>query len=244
MTAIAAGTQAAAPRKGPLGRAFGIIMSPRGIYADVVAAPRWIGAMLLVVGVSSVALGLFLSTDRGESLLLDQQITSMESFGMTVTDEMYAQMEAGKGRAVYFAVGAQLVFLPMWTLFIAALAVGVFNVLLGGDATFNQLFAVVTHSNVISMLAALFILPLNYARDAMSTPTNLSVFLPMLDDTSFVTRFLGAIELFRVWWILNLSIGLAVLYKRRTSPIVWSLLALYAGVALAIAGVMTAVSGA
>jgi hypothetical protein len=98
-------------------------------------------------------------------------------------------------------------------------------------------------SNVIAALALLFMLPLNYAREAMSSPTNLSVFLPMLDQAGFAARFLGAIDLFRIWWILNLSIGLGVLYKRKTAPIAWSLLGVYVVIALAVAAAMTAASG-
>jgi hypothetical protein len=245
MVEIAAATPSgAAPRKSLVARVIGVVMSPRETYADIVAAPRWVGAMLFVMVVSSLALGVFLSTERGQNLSLDQQVTGMESFGMTVSDQMYEQMEARKGRAVYFGVGGQLIFIPIVTLIVAGLAIGLFNVLLGGDATFRQVFAVATHTNVIGTLALLFILPLNYVREAMSSPTNLSVFLPMLDEASFAVRFLGAIDLFRIWGIVNLAIGLAVLYNRRTSPIAWSLLAVYAVIALTIAAVMTAVSGA
>ena len=41
---------------------------------------------------------------------------------------------------------------------------------------------------------------------------------------SFVTQFLSAIDLVLVWWVVTLSIGLAVLYKRRTGGIMITLL--------------------
>ena len=55
---------------------------------------------------------------------------------------------------------------------------------------------------------------------------------------------LGSIDLFRIWWLVSLAIGLAVLYKRRTSPIAWGLLAVYGIIVLVIAAVRAAVSGA
>jgi hypothetical protein len=108
----------------------------------------------------------------------------------------------------------------------------VFNAALGGDATFKQVYAVVAHSGILIAVQQLFTLPLDYARETMSSPTNLAVFLPFLDEGSFFARLLGSIDLFRIWWIVNLAIGMAVLYKRRTAPIATTMLVLYAAIAL------------
>jgi hypothetical protein len=83
-----------------------------------------------------------------------------------------------------------------------------------------------------------------YLKESMANPTSLAVFMPFLDESSFVARLVGAIDLFRLWWIVNLSIGIGVLYKKRTSPIVWSMLAVYAVIALIIAAAGAALSGA
>jgi hypothetical protein len=136
------------------------------------------------------------------------------------------------------------VFLPVAALVIAGIALAVFNAMLGGDATFKQVFAVVVHSGVILGIGALFVLPLDYARESMSSPTTLSVFLPFLEESSFAARFLGSIDLVRAWWFVSLAIGLGVLYRKRTGPIATALLALYAGIAVVIAAVQSALSGA
>ena len=39
------------------------------------------------------------------------------------------------------------------------------------------------------------------------------------------------IDLFLVWWVVVLAIGLAVLYRRRTGPVALSLLGAYVGIA-------------
>ena len=61
---------------------------------------------------------------------------------------------------------------------------------------------------------------------------------------SFLGRLLGWIDLFWVWWIVNLAIGAAVLYKRKSAPIAWSLLGVYLVFALIIAAALTAFAGA
>jgi hypothetical protein len=235
--------ETAAP-KGLVARAFGVVTSPRATYADIAARPTWIGALVLIVAIIAGATYLFARTEVGQSAMLDQQLTAMESFGFNPTDEMIANMERGMSRAAITSAVAIVVMVPIVTAIVAALAMALFTAILGGNGTYRQVFAVVTWSSMISVLGTLFIMPLNYARESMSSPTSLAVFLPMLDDTSFFARLAGGIDLFRIWWIVSLSIGLAVLYKRKTGPVAWSLLGLYVFIVLVIAAVQTAMSGA
>ena len=73
---------------------------------------------------------------------------------------------------------------------------------------------------------------------------NLGALLPMLPEKSFLASLLGAVDVFLVWWIVVLAMGLAVLYRRRTQPIAISLLAVYAVIAIVIAVVKSRVGGA
>ena len=132
---------------------------------------------------------------------------------------------------------------PLAILMVSGIAFAVFAGALGGHATFTQTFAVVAHSFVVHGLRALFSTPLNYAREAMSSPTNLAVLLSFLDEGSFDARVLGSIDLFVIWWLISLAIGLGVLYRRRTAAIAAGLLAAYAAMALVLAAVGTALSG-
>jgi hypothetical protein len=126
----------------------------------------------------------------------------------------------------------------------AGIALVVFNAALGGEATFKQAYAIVVHSGFIGALQTLFVTPLNYVRESMSSATSVLAFLPMIDEKSFLGMLFGSIDFFRIWSTVSLAIGLAVLYKRRTAPIAWSLLAVYGIIVLAIAGVRAALSGA
>jgi len=77
----------------------------------------------------------------------------------------------------------------------------------------------------------LFSMPLSYAMRQL-TGANLSVFVPMLEETSFLVRFLGAIDLFYVWWCINVAIGVGVLFKRKTGGIAATFLGVYVLIAL------------
>ena len=230
--------------KGFPARILGVIFAPRTTYADVAARPAWLGAMLVVLALTGGSTFAFLSTEIGKNAMLDQQRQTMESFGVKLNEQAMQRMEEGAGRAPYFAVISQAVFLPVAALAIAGIALAVFNAILGGDARFKQVYAIVVFSGVILALGAIFVLPLDYARETMSSPTTLSVFLPFLEENSFLARFLGSIDLIRVWWFVSLAIGLAVLYKKRTGPIAFTLLVVYAIIALVVAAIQSALSGA
>jgi hypothetical protein len=89
----------------------------------------------------------------------------------------------------------------------------------------------------------IFIFPLNYARESMSSATNLGLLVPFLDEGNLLARFLGTIDLFIIWWLVVLSIGIGVLFRRKTAPIFWSFMGVYVVIALVIALVMRGASG-
>ena len=224
-------------------RLVGVILSPRATYAAVAARPRVLGALAVVLTVIVAATFLFLSTEVGQQASLDDNVRRMEAFGRTVSDAQYAQMEQMAPYSRYFAAVFQLILMPILALIVAGLAYAVFNAALGGDAAFKQVYAIVVHSGAIMVVQALFGLPLAYARESLSGTTNLGVFVPFLDENSFAARMLGSLDLFLIWWMVSLAIGLGVLYRRRTGPIATTLLVIYAAIGVVIAAIKAVSSG-
>jgi len=244
MTPNAAASPPDAPPDHLLSRLVGVVLSPRDTFQRIVARPRWFGALALITLAVAAASFAMLSTETGQVALLDQQVRQAESFGQTISDEQYAAMERSGPIMRYFVAGSQVVFIPLVTLLLAGLLFGVFNAGLGGDASFAQMLAVVAHSGAVTLLQQVFVIPLNFARASLSSATNLGVFVQgVLEETSFLARFLGAIDLFIVWWLVVLAIGLGVLYRRRTQPIAAGLLVTYGIIAVVIAAIMSFSSG-
>jgi Yip1 domain len=231
VTEIAA---AAAPQPGLLARIIDVLLSPRSTYEAVAAKPRSLGVLLVVLLVSGIAQGLFLSSEVGQQTALDQQIRGMEAFGITVSDQMYDQMEQGIKQAAITGPIAQAIFWPIIIAVEAGVLLMVFSLIMGGAAKFKHVYAVVSHSSVIVALQQVFSVALSYV-SGMAAGANLAIFVPMLDEKSVVTLFLGSIDLFFVWSTINLAIGLGVLYRRRTGPIATTLMAIYVVIALVIA---------
>lgn len=235
---------ASAPARGLAARVIGVLTSPRATYADVAAHPRWLGVLVVVLIATIVPTTWLLSTDVGQRAVIDQWLQTLEAFGRTVSDAQYEQMERMAPYLVYFTAVSQIISLPLIAFAIAGIALAIFNGALGADASFRQVFAVVLFSSVVTGLRALFSTPLNYARESLSSPTNLAAVLPVFENNTFGDRLLGSIDLFLLWWIVNLAIGLGVLYKRRTAPIAAVMFIVYGAIALTIATLRSVLAGA
>jgi len=209
-------------------------MSPRETYAAVAAKPRAFGVIVVVLAVVVLAQGIFLSTEVGQQAALDQNIRAMEAFGINIPDEAYQRMEEGIKNAPITGGISAIIFWPLAMAITAGLLMVVFSMLMGGNATFKHVFAIVAHSAVIIAIQQAFSMPLSYARGEFAG-ANLGIFVPMLEETSFPAKLLGSIDLFFIWWMVSLAIGIGVLYKRKTGGIATSLLGLYVVIALIVA---------
>jgi hypothetical protein len=227
--------QGTAAPKPFISRVLGILFSPRETFLSVVAHPKWFGMLALSTVVAALCMWALLSTEAGQQAFIDQSVSAIEGWGRTVDDAMYAQLEKQATIARYINPVAILIIAPIVAFVIAGILLGVFNTVLGGQASYKQVLAVVAHSAPVSVVQQLFTTPLNYFRGSLSSPTNLGVFFPMLEENRFLSSFLGTIDLFFVWATLVTAIGLAVLYKRRTRPVAIGLFVVYGVVALGIA---------
>jgi len=116
------------------------------------------------------------------------------------------------------------------TLFFAGLYFVVFNVVLGGTATYRQVLSVCAHAGIIGALGLALAAPIQYAQGTFSPmgPFTLSALVPSLDENSFIARFLGFLSVFSIWQTIVAAIGFSVLYRRKMGNIAIGLLALSA----------------
>jgi hypothetical protein len=180
-----------------------------------------------------------MATSVGRQALVDQWERTAVAFGQELDDAQYARLQALSGQgAVGYAVGSALISGPLLTVAIAALL----KAGAGSGATFRQTMAVATHAGVILAARQLIAAPVSYLRESTSSATSLGSWFSMLDEASPVARFLGAVDLFVIWWAIVLAIGVGVLFQRRARPLAAMFVGAYAALALLLAIVM-AVTG-
>jgi len=216
---------------GLFSRAIAVIVSPKGLFEKLTQQPRVLGALLLVGFMIGFGQGIPQLTERGKQAALDAAVQQTERFtGRPVTDEQYAAMQRSMPIRAYGTIIATPAFVALVTLFFAGLYFVIFNVVLGGTATFKHVMSVVSHAGIIGALGIVLAAPIQYMQGTMTPmgPFTLSALLPMLDENSFLARFLGFLSVFSIWQTIVTAIGFAVLYRRKTSNIAIGLLALTA----------------
>ncbi len=239
--------------QGLFARFAGIFFSPRETMGVVIARPRWLGMFLLTLLIGVGPMAWFVTTGPGRTATIDQNEKYMKVFSFAMSPEQMKEVQdqardrianvASWKLALQASLGA-LIFSPIVILVLAGLFYFVFKVIMGGEGRFKPVFAVVVYAGAITAVKSLLLAPLNYYRESLDSATSLGVLLgavtPGFDEGSFIARLLGSIDLFTLWWVFVLAVGLAVLFKKKTAPIAVSLFAIYAVFAVAIAGVLAA----
>lgn len=227
---------------GFLPRLIGVIRCPRTTFRAVAASPRWVGLVMILAVVTAASQALLFQTEVGQVALVDQWERTTLAFGQPVDETRYAEFQALSRKGPLFGVAIALVGGPVLTLVLAMVIALVFR--RGNpNVSFSQVLAVVAHASLILAIRLLVSAPVSYAREATGGATSLGLWFPTLDAASFAGRLIGALDVFVLWWVVLLAIGVGVLYGRRIRSVAAAFLGVYAGLALLLAVTMTVLGG-
>ena len=217
-------------------RFFGIITSPRATYESVVANPKWLGMLALDRRAHGRG-GRRVPEDEGGTGSLARR-RHEQSDGRT--GQRAATPGDGEDGARTSAISRRASSCSLTPIFLAVISgilFAVFNAALGGEATLQAgVHGGRAHRADRAARAALHRPAQLRARhdDEFVEPWRARP-VGALGRQSFAAHLLGAIDIFLIWQLFVLSIGLAVLYRRRTQPIATSLFVLYAVIAVIVA---------
>ena len=179
--------------------------------------------------------------------LVDQWERTALAFGQAVDDSRYADLLAWSRLGPAVAAGNALLAGPGLALVVSLLVFAWLRVrgaaaanaaAQGNTVSYSQVLAVVVHAGVVLAVGRLVAAPLVYARETTASATTVGAWFPSLDEASPAARFLGAIDLFTLWWAVVLGIGVAVLSGRRARTCALGIMSVYVGLALVAAAVM------
>jgi hypothetical protein len=216
-------------------RFIGMLTSPKATFENVVSWPRWFGIFAVTILLGTAVASAFFWSEVGQNAF----IASAKQENPALSDEQ-AQMAATVTK--YATPIAGPIFGMLALLAASGIFMGVFAIT-GGSASFKQVMAVVAHAGVVSTVAQVLLTVANYARGSLVSITSLAGLGEAFDEKSFLWFLLRYIDLWWFWYFVVLAIGLAVLYRRRTTPIFVSLAALYLVIGVVVAGVRAAMAG-
>lgn len=217
---------------GLFARALGVVVSPTDTFRAAVDHPRPVGILFLVCLAMGLATAGPQFTEAGQRAVLEMQVEQMERFtGQPVSSDQYVDMQGRVSYGAYFTIASMFVGIPVVTVLFSALYWALFNIVLGGNAAFGQVVTVHAHSQVITALGALLGAPIQIMQGSFSQagPFNLGGLAPMLDPSSALALFLGAVTFFGVWQSVAAGLGFSVLYRRMPLGPILAVLLVYLG---------------
>jgi hypothetical protein len=180
-----------------------VFFSPGALFTSLRENPVWLGA-LITLAVISLAANILIPEELIRQLV-------MEQLG---EDPEQTQIEAAMRMAGIFRYIGPVVFTPVLAVVLAALVLLIWNLILGGEASFKQAMSLTTHVLFIPTLGGILTIPLMMAADDATVSLSLHLLLPGLDDESYLYRLLKGVNLFSLWASVVLGIGVSRLYPK------------------------------
>ena len=209
---------------------------------EVAADPVWFWPWVILLTIPLLGGALWLSTDIGRQAAIDERVRVTEAFGGMVDDVAYARLQTAPPYEIYLMSGGRVLLLPTTTLVVAA---GLFALARRDTSAvrFREALAVTVHASAILVAGQVVAMPFNLVRESMTNPTTLAAFLPLLEDGSAPAVFFGSIDVFGIWWMLVLAMGVSAMTGRPARHHAGPLAAVYAAVAGILAAAVAVLGG-
>jgi Yip1-like protein len=214
-----------AAKIGEAGRFTGVLFSPGATFEDINRKPTWIVPLAIAI-LAAVAFSWFLSShfDEGWHQFMRKTLEerARQSGGAQPSPQ---DIDRGVGFAKYFGLGISVVGTILVNLIIAGvLALGM--MFLQAQTTFKKILSVVMWSwAVTSVLQIIVTIASVMARGSESgdfnpqklgslSATNLAFLMPD-DSSAFIKGLAGTVDVFSIWFLILLTIGLAAVSGSR-----------------------------
>ncbi|MGB8658424.1 MAG: Yip1 family protein [Candidatus Zixiibacteriota bacterium] len=232
----------ALPEGKPMGGAskvFNIFFEPRKVFESLRIKPTWLVPFIIA---ALLGIGFFYYT---YPFIMNQQVEKIRD-NDKIPDEQ-KQMIIEKMTERSHPPFWQLGLAPAGTLVVLAIVAGVlflvFNVLLGGDSSYRRVFSVYAYSSLVAIPETIVKFPLIMIKKDSGVQTSLALLLSASDKNSFLYRVLASFDVFTIWEVILISLGMGVLYKYSTKKSLTTVLVLWIIWILAKAGLSSLFGG-
>ncbi|MGB9720876.1 MAG: YIP1 family protein [bacterium] len=184
-----------------------IFLNPSSVFRSLKEKPDWFKPLILVLVVLSIISVLTVSTTH--DLITAQQIDAMKE--RNLTDEQIEQaMKFTSGPFIYVSTIFGTILGVTVILLLFALLLNLFIPVAGGEGSYKLVFAVVSYSALIKILAHLLRWILIMIKHSLQVTTSLALFVPNFPVKSFAYRLLASFDFFIVWEMILVALGISI----------------------------------
>ncbi len=188
-----------------------VFTDPAKAFTGIVAHPRWIGALVVVILVGLVSAQVTFPYIMEAQRNTFQQNPNLSPEQAEVMMQRFAPEKEPSQRIWMTLTPVVGGFLEL--IILAGLFTFGCSFLLGGEASFKQVMAVVAHSLLVRVPKVLLVTPLILMKQSMSVSTSLVVLIPADQWISPLGVLLMQVDIFKIWGIYLLILGLSVAYR-------------------------------
>ncbi len=214
------------PEEKPMGGAskvFNVFFEPRKVFESLKIKPTWLVAFIII---AILGIGFFYTT---YPYIMQQQVERIRD-----NDKIPEEQ-----KQVIIEKMTENTHPPVWQLFlaplgaivtlviVAAILFFVFNVILGGDSSFRRVFSVYCYSSLIAIPSMIVKYPLIMIKKDINVQTSLALLLSADSKNSFFYSVLASFDIFSVWQLILVSMGMGLLYKYSTKKAFTTVLVLW-----------------
>lgn len=188
-------------------RALQVFGAPGRLFRRLRDRPAWMGALGLMI-----ALTLLASVLVPDELVREAALA--QAGGEADPEEIDRMMRTWMP---VFRYGGSLVGPVLQTVVVAAFVVLIYNLALGGEASFRQAYAVTCHALLIAAVGSLLTVPLIVASGDLETALSLHLLVPGLEEGSVLFNALRGMNVFGLWSGVVLGVGVSEIYPSRSA---------------------------
>jgi len=223
-------------RMNAIQRVLGVVFSPTETMKNLVEKPRILFPFVLIA--AAMLLFILANFSMYKEFLMETTGQMMSKMGMELTAEQL-QKQASFG-AIFGLIGAPIGGLIQWLIMTVLIFAGV--KICKGEGKFKQFMSITGYAFVIMVLyfiLATLVSQLTGVFDMQSSVTSLSVLLSEDMKGTFIFGVLNSIELFTIWELAVVGIGVTIVSKLSKTrvysilAVIYLLMILYAGSAQA-----------
>jgi hypothetical protein len=182
---------------------YEVFVSPGSLFAKIKAKPKVLVPYL--IGFVFVFVFIFFTAD----LITKMQ---MDEMAKRAADNPNIPATMNPNILKYSTIIGGPIFWVFGPLIAAALAFFWGNFIMAGKATFKQLLSIMLYGEIVYLVGGLLVMPLMLAKDTMFISLSLAALVPP-DPKSLAWVALSKINLFLIWEIIVVGIGLSAIYS-------------------------------
>jgi len=201
---------------GLIQRIIGIFTSPGQAFESIRTKPNWLVPTILIIAIALASVAVLSPVLKKEQMTRQQEM--MEKRGMS-QEQIDMAVEQGQKWMSYTLYPSVII----WTLisFLVGAAVWLFvsNTILGGQSAYKQMFAVTAYSSLIDVLGGLIKMPIMLSKETANVHFSIATFMSESAKDTFLYKLLSHFELFTIWSIIVLCIGIAVVGRFKVDKV-------------------------